>query len=157
MTGVPKRSLRTVALFEAAKGVLVLVVGCGALTLLHSDLEASAEQIVQWSHLNPASEYPRIFVVAMSRLTDSHLWWLATGTALYSTIRFAEAFGLWRDRLWASWLGALSGGIYLPVEIYQIAHKLTLLRILIFLINATIVAVLGVNVWFERRRHDAES
>jgi Predicted membrane protein (DUF2127) len=42
MTGVPKRSLRTVALFEAAKGVLVLVVGCGALTLLHSDLEASA-------------------------------------------------------------------------------------------------------------------
>ncbi len=51
--------IRIVAAFEAAKGVLVLLVGFGLLALVHHDAQAMAEQLVERFHLNPASRYPR--------------------------------------------------------------------------------------------------
>src|SRR5436305_641496 len=46
LTGV-----RTVALFEAAKGALVLAAGLGLLGLIHRDVQAFAERLVRASHL----------------------------------------------------------------------------------------------------------
>ena len=63
--------LRAIAVFEAAKGALVLLAGFGVLGLLHRDLQAIAERLVRFSHLNPASKYPRIFVAAADRVTDA--------------------------------------------------------------------------------------
>ena len=37
-------------------------------------------------------------------------------------VRFVEAFGLWRRKRWAAWFGVLSGGIYVPMELYEMAH-----------------------------------
>ena len=54
--------LRIVALFEGAKGVLVLAAGFGLLSLIHHDVQGMAEEVVRHFHLNPASRYPRIFL-----------------------------------------------------------------------------------------------
>ncbi|MCZ7627424.1 MAG: DUF2127 domain-containing protein [Candidatus Methylomirabilis sp.] len=54
-------TLRTVALLEAAKGLLVLVAGIGVLSFVHHDAQWVAERLVGHLHLNPASRYPRIF------------------------------------------------------------------------------------------------
>lgn len=40
-------------------------------------------------------------------------------------MRFVEAYGLWRERRWANWLAAISEGIYLPVEIYELFARVT--------------------------------
>ena len=69
--------IRAIAIHEAAKGALVLLAGFGLLGLLHRDVEALAERLVTFSHLNPASKYPRIFLDAATRVTDTQLWWLA--------------------------------------------------------------------------------
>lgn len=63
--------IRAVALFEAAKGGLILAAGLGALSLIHHDLQHVAEQLVSHLHLNPVRSYPRIFVDAAARLTDA--------------------------------------------------------------------------------------
>src|ERR1041385_9444022 len=59
--------VRAIAFFEAVKGTLVLVAGFGLLSLVHRDLEDLAERLVQHSHLNPASHYPRVFLEAAAR------------------------------------------------------------------------------------------
>lgn len=134
--------LRTIAAFEASKGVLVLMVGLGLLRLVHRDVEAVAETLVRHLHLNPASHYPRVFLALAGRLTDAWLWALAAGSALYSGLRFAEAFGLWRDKRWAKWLGAASGAIYVPFEIAGIVQKADLLRVVSLLVNLVVVIYL---------------
>ena len=107
-------------MFEAAKGALVLAAGFGLLSLLHRDLQALAERLVQHSHLNPAHHYPQIFIQAASRMNDARLVALAGLAFLYSTLRFVEAYGLWRMRPWAEWLAIVAGSAYLPVEVYEI-------------------------------------
>ena len=135
LTGV-----RTVALFEAGKGAVVLVAGLGLLALINRDAQDIAERIVRHSHLNPVSHYPRIFIEAAAEVTNSRLWWLAAGAAAYTLVRGVEAYGLWYERRWAEWFALVSGSIYLPVEIYEIIHHVTWLKVAIFAVNAAIVA-----------------
>ncbi len=80
----------------------------------------------------------------MAEVTDSGLWMLAGLAALYSVVRFVEAYGLWHHRRWAEWLAALSGGVYVPVEIYEIAHRASWIKIGALVVNLVIVAYM---VW----------
>ena len=89
-------------------------------------------------HLNPARHYPRVFIEAAGRLTDARLWLLAAGAFAYSLLRFAEAYGLWRERAWAEWIGIVSGGVYLPVEVYELVHRPTVLKAALLIVNAVI-------------------
>src|SRR4051794_11518087 len=112
------RGVRTVAVVEALKGALVLIAGFGLLSLVHHDLQAVAERLVRQLHLNPARHYPRVFIEAASRTSDSRLRTLAALAFLYAVMRFVEAYGLWHLRAWAEWFGIISGSIYLPIEVY---------------------------------------
>lgn len=136
------RAVRLIALFEAFKGVLVLVAATGLLSLLHKDVVALATQLLEHVHLNPAAKYPQIFLDAASHLQDSRLLLLALGAAAYSTVRLVEAYGLLKERPWAEWLAAGSGGIYLPIEVFEFFHRPTALRAVVLVANALVVAIM---------------
>ena len=138
-------------MFEAAKGALVVAAGLGLLSLLHHDLQAVAERLVQHSHLNPAHHYPQIFIQAASRMNDSRLVTLAVLAFLYSALRFVEAYGLWHMRTWAEWLAIVAGSAYLPIEVYEMWQRTTWMRGFVLLTNVFIVAYL-VKVRVEGRR-----
>ncbi len=144
------RGVHMVALLEAAKGAVVVLVGLGLLALIHRDVQAVAEDIVRHLHINPAMHYPRIFLDAASRVTDTRLWVLAAAALLYSAVRFTEAYGLWREKEWAVWFGILSGGIYLPVEAYELARSVTPVKVGIVAVNLFVVGWLAWYRWRER-------
>jgi len=147
------RTVRAVALFEAAKGALVFSAGFGALSLIHHDAQRLAEQLVAHLHLNPASRYPRIFIDAAASLTDARLWLLATLAGAYGLVRFVEAYGLWRGRRWAEWFAAVSGGIYIPFEFYELFKGATWVSLGALLANVFIVGLM-INALL--REHPAE-
>jgi uncharacterized membrane protein (DUF2068 family) len=134
------RGLRTVALFEAAKGALVLLAGFGAFELVHHAAQGQAEALVRHAHLNPASRIPRIFLEAA---TGTSLTWLAAGAAAYACGRFVEAYGLWRERRWARWLGLVSGAIYVPFELAELLREPGWLPAALLGANLAVVALLA--------------
>jgi len=135
--------MRAIALFEAAKGLLVLGAGIGFLGLVHRDVEELAERLVHFSHLNPASKYPRIFIDAAANVTDTRLLMLAAGAGAYAIVRLAEAYGLWKGKTWAEWLALVGGGLYVPVEIYHIWHRFTWMKIGLLVANLVVVAYMA--------------
>ena len=66
-------------------------------------------------------------------------------------MRFGEAYGLWRERLWAEWLAIVSGGIYLPIEVWELLKGITWPRVVLFAVNLAIVAYLGWTLARRRR------
>jgi uncharacterized membrane protein (DUF2068 family) len=114
-----------VAIFEGAKGALVLMTGFGLLARIHKDVHLAAEQLVRHLHLNPARHYPRIFLDAAANITDNQLMFMALSALIYSIVRFAEAIGLRFQQRWAEWFGLLTGGMYLPVEIVAVMRRIT--------------------------------
>jgi uncharacterized membrane protein (DUF2068 family) len=150
-----KDGLRIVSLFEAAKGLLVLLTGFGLLAYIHKDLHFAAERLVRHFHLNPASRYPRIFLDLADRVTDTQLWTLALFALLYAGARFVEAYGLWRQRPWAEWFAVLTGGIYIPLELFELTHGVTWPKVTLLIVNAGIVAYLSFILFQARqeRKH----
>lgn len=147
-----KRGLHTVAVFEAGKGLIVLLAGFGIFALIHHNVQAIAERLVAYTHLNPARHYPHIFIEAAGKLTDARLLRLAGLALLYSAVRFVEAYGLWKAKTWAEWFAIISGAIYVPIEVYELVRHPRWLTLATLLGNLGIV---GYLVWLgcsERRR-----
>jgi uncharacterized membrane protein (DUF2068 family) len=144
--------LHVIAIFEASKGVLVLLVGLGILSLVHHSAQNVGEEIVERFHLNFARKHPRILIYAATHLDNSHLRLLAVAALLYSAMRFIEAYGLWRMRTWAEWFAIVSGGIYLPLELYELIHHATVVKAVVLVVNAGIVAYLVYFRWSRRSR-----
>ena len=141
--------MRAVAMMEALKGLVVFAAGFGLLALLHHDVRRVAVSLVTHLHLDPEAHYTGLFVNAAARLTDARLWAGAALALAYSVIRADEAYGLWHDRRWAAWLGAFSGAIYLPIEVYEAWHKPGTVKAATLLLNVAVVAYL---VWTLRQR-----
>jgi uncharacterized membrane protein (DUF2068 family) len=136
------KTLRAVALFEAAKGVLVLVGGFGLLSLGPKAIQQFAYHLIAHGHLNPAAHYPRIFIKLLDQATNTHLLFIAAGAVVYSIVRFVEAYGLWHGRRWAEWFAALSGAIYVPFEIMELNRQLSWLGFIALFMNVVIVGVM---------------
>lgn len=156
MFPIAHKALRPIALFEALKGVVVLVAGFGALSFLGRDTQQFATHLVQRLHLDPAAHYPRIFIHAMSSVTDTRVWLMAGFAAFYAAVRFAEAYGLWHERRWAEWFAAFSGGINIPVELYELSVRITWPRLAALIFNVVIVAYMVWLLGENRRRAHAE-
>ena len=98
--------LRTVAVLEAAKGILALLLGVGVLALMHMNLDDVAEWLTEILRVNPEGKLSNLFFKTADRATDKTLWVLAIGALVDAGVRFVEAFGLWREREWAQWVRA---------------------------------------------------
>src|SRR5512140_2602080 len=129
------RGVRMVALFEAAKGALILLAGFGLLELVHRDLQHVADELMRRFHLNPARHYPRIFIEAAGKTTDTRLWLLAGAAVLYAAFRFVEAYALWRERRWAGWFAAATGALYVPLEIVALLRSITWVKLTTIIVN----------------------
>jgi len=136
----PIAGLRAVAAFEAFKGAIVLIAGFGLARLVHHDVQHIAERLVHRMHLDAAKRYPRIFLDLAASVSDGQLWALAALALAYAAFRFVEAYGLWFGRRWGQWVAALSGGIYVPVEIYELGRGFSWFKLGALILNAVVVA-----------------
>jgi uncharacterized membrane protein (DUF2068 family) len=146
--------LRGIALFEAGKGLLAVIVAMWLLSLLHKDIQNVAEHLLRFLHrifrLNPDGHLARSIVRGARRVTPGNLHLWVGGTMLYAIIRFVEAAGLWLEKQWAEWFALVSGCLYIPIEIYELAHHATPIKWAVFATNLLIVAYLA---WLLRDLH----
>jgi uncharacterized membrane protein (DUF2068 family) len=126
-------------MFEAAKGLAVLLLAFGMLGLLHSNVEATANALLADLHVNPDRRVSHALLHAASRVTDARLWGIAARAVAYTCIRFTEAWGLWRRRTWAEWLALLSGAMYLPWEFVELVDHSNWLYATFFFGNLSIL------------------
>ena len=133
---------RLIAAFEAFKGILVLLAGFGLIELIRHDAAELAEKLIQHFHLDPAGHYPHIFLEVANNASNAKLWGLAILAFAYTIVRLFEGYGLWNNLRWAKWLAAVSGGIYVPFEVYEAITKFSWLPIVILLSNVVVVIYL---------------
>ncbi len=146
-----RKALRAIALFEAAKGLGALAVSLGLLTLVHADLRAIVVNLIGAIGLDPDAHYPAMLLHYVDLFTDADKVPLLLVVAAYVAVRLSEAWGLWFQRPWGEWLGALSGALYVPLEVHHLLLKRTWSSALVLSFNVAVVAYLGWLLW--RRRH----
>ena len=135
--------LRAVALFEALKGSLALLAAGGLFYYIPRDLRHIAVELVGRLHLNAGKSYPNVFIRVVEDSSNAQLWTIAALVVVYAIVRFSEAYGLWRARSWAEWLAAVSGAIYVPIELYELSRGVSWIKVAALVLNVAIVAFMA--------------
>lgn len=160
MTLTPKNSiwsardvaaLRTISLFEAGKALLALALAAGAVSLLRHGIQLAMTDLVLDLGLDPRGGVGRAVIDLAARLEHVHASWVIAAAIAYAALRFAESWGLWHERAWGEWIGALSGVVYLPFEVHGVVLSQTWPRIFLLTANLVVVFYLAFHLW--RRRH----
>jgi uncharacterized membrane protein (DUF2068 family) len=119
-----------------------LIAGFGILSLMHRDIADFAEDLIGFLHLNSEGRLAHRIVETVTKLNPSNIKLFFGLSLLYATVRFVEAYGLWRLRAWAEWFAIISGTLYIPIELYELIHKPTYTRAGILIFNVIIVLYL---------------
>lgn len=141
--------LRVIALVEGVKGLLGLIAASGLALLGPVVLRDAVHWLIGYFELNPSSGALAWLANAIN--PGSVLVTAVLATA-YGVLHIVEAWGLWRDKAWASWLGCLAAAIYLPYEVYELSRHPGITTVSILAINSAIVWVLARDIRKRRRR-----
>ncbi len=102
-----------------------------------TDLQGGAVSGAGHSRHGLLGEIDKLFSLQSSRL---HLF--AAVILVYAAIEGVEAVGLWYQLRWAEYLTFLVTASLLPIEVYELAHRLSPLKVLAFVINVAVVVYL---------------
>jgi len=146
-----RAGLRTVALFEALKGVLALLVALAFIHMIHRDVDFGdvAERILRFLHFGLHHRLAQLFLNAAGKLSDAHIATVLGIAIAYATLRFAEGYGLWKQRAWAEWLAIISGCIYIPFEVERLVRHPNWVHWIVLLINILVVLYIAWVRWDE--------
>ena len=138
--------LRAIAIFEIIKGGAVLL-ACVMVMTGHWTMPSIMERITHYMHLKQDGPIGHFFNGTIAHLEPGVLVWLALA---YMTLRFAEAYGLWRERHWGEWLAVLSAGLYVPAEIYELCLHYSHRKVGVLALNVAIIVFLAWVLWKTR-------
>ncbi len=140
--------LHAIALIEGAKGLLALL-GASGLELVGRDsLQRWVGLLIARFQFDP-DHGP--FASLLRSINPESVHLAAAAIALYGVLHLVEAFGLWRARAWASWLGCITASLYVPFEVHALVRHPGWLEVAVLAINLIVVWVLARDLVRRRR------
>jgi uncharacterized membrane protein (DUF2068 family) len=145
--------LRLIGATKLAGALLLGAAGLGIFRLLHSDLGELLENLASRLHLDPENRLVHAAIYRVAGLDEAHLKAIGAGSLFYCVLELVEGVGLLLRRRWAEYLTIVATVLLLPPEIYEIARKVSPVRVGVLVLNLAILAYLVVKL---RRQHRAE-
>lgn len=140
------RGLRIIAVFKLIKAILLVAVGIGAIKLLHKDVSEIATNWIAEIRVDPDNRIVHRLIAKLGLMNDRRLEELSIGSFLYAAVFLIEGIGLWLRKRWAEYFTIIITCSLIPFELYEIAKRVTIIRIAMILVNLVIVWYLFVQL-----------
>ncbi len=132
--------LHVIALLEAGKAMLALLAATGLELLGPQPLRNGIDALIRRFSLDPDhGTLPSL----LNMISPDAVHLAAAGMFAYALLHFVEAWGLWRAKVWASWLGCLTAALYLPFDVFAIARHPGWASWAVLVVNLIVVYVLA--------------
>ena len=131
--------LRLIAILKLAKALLLVVGGLAVLKLLHADLTESVTRWARHVHLDPGGRLTQAALERVADLEPRRIAAIAGGMFAYAAVLLVEGVGLFLRKRWAEYFTVVVTAALVPLELYEIARHVTVLRITVLGLNLGIV------------------
>ena len=125
--------------FKLVKGLLLVVVGIGALHLVHKDV---ADVVAGWLdqvHVDPEGRLADRLLTRLLSVDDRKLREISAGTFVYAALLLTEGIGLLLRKRWAEYFTVIVTGSFIPLELHHLWRHVTLTRLTLIAVNVAIV------------------
>jgi uncharacterized membrane protein (DUF2068 family) len=146
----PDFGLRLIIIWKAIKAVLLFALGIGAFAVVHRDVEALATTFVAWLGLDAGHPYVEKVLRKIAGLTPQRITLIGIGAIIYSCVLALEAWGLHQRKVWAEWLVVGLTSALIPVEVYEIVHRVSIGKVVALVVNIAVVMYLLRHRWLFR-------
>jgi uncharacterized membrane protein (DUF2068 family) len=128
--------------FKLLKGLLFILLGIGALKLVHRDIsDMLLRWLIDW-HFDPESRFVNL-VLDKASLIDAHrMKQISIAIFCYAGLDFIEGTGLVLEKTWAEYLTLILTASFLPWEFYEILRHPTWVKAVLTLVNVLVVVYL---------------
>jgi uncharacterized membrane protein (DUF2068 family) len=136
--------LRLIAFFKLIKAVVFFAVGIGVLNLFNQDVGQRLGRLLDHLHVDSDNRYAQELIAQVGRITNTNLK-LAGLSAIaffYAALFGTEGTGLFLRKRWAEWFVVIVTGSLLPLEIFEIVHKISAVKIIVTVGNLLILGYL---------------
>src|SRR5205814_5056861 len=116
-----------------------------AYTLSDNDLPAEYQNFLHQLRFNPERKFWADLARQIGLLTEVKILWAAAGTLVYSLFSLVEAVGLMFRVSWAGWLAIGESAFFIPIELYELSHKFSVMVFVILMLNVIMVSYLFEN------------
>src|SRR5580698_2551458 len=140
------RGLMLIAAFKLLKGFALIAVGIGALHLLHRDVAAVVDHWINAFRVDPHNRFIHWLLAKVPLVDDKKLKELSVGTFFYAAIFLTEGTGLALRKRWAEYFTIIVTASFLPLEIYELIHRVTAIKISVMANNLAILGYLIARV-----------
>jgi len=140
--------LHAIALVEGVKGLLAVLAASGLELLGPAPLLRWLHELIARFQLDPQAGALALFA---RQISPGSVHWAAAAVMAYGLLHLLEAWGLWRAKAWASWLGCIAASLYLPLDLYALWNHPGWPALAVLAINLLVVWVLARDIL--RRRY----
>jgi uncharacterized membrane protein (DUF2068 family) len=148
------RGLLLIGLFKLSKALLSIVLGVGALKLVHRDLATIVLHISDVLKIDPESRVVALLMSKADLIGAVQLRHFSVLTFSYAVLCLIEGTGLMLEKRWAEYFTITLTVLALPWECFELAKEVNVLRVALLIINLMVLAYL---VWLLRRQQRRES
>ena len=141
--------LAAIALLEAGKAVLAFLAAAGLEISGPAPLRNIINALIHRAGGDPENG---AFSSLLGMITPDTVHLGAAVLVGYGLLRLLEAWGLWRAKAWASWLGCISAALYLPLDFYAIVKHPGWASWLLLAVNLLVVWVLARDLGKRHRK-----
>jgi len=148
--------MRLLAVERALRGIVFVALAAGIFEVRGSQAQLKAafdrempliRPLADQIGWNPENSKIVHFIEKGWTLSPATLVWIAVALLAYAALQFTEAVGLWLVKRWGEYFAVIATSIFLPLEIYELTEKITVVRLGALLIN--IAAVIWL-LWSKR-------
>src|ERR1700678_3834523 len=119
------RWLLLIAAFKLAQALLFVLIGVGALRLIHKDIGDLLLKLAYHMRFNPESRFVNFVLDHAEFVTDRVLRRFSIGLFAYAALGMTEGIGLYLEKVWAEYMTLVITASFLPWEIYEVFRHVT--------------------------------
>lgn len=144
-TGGHAPTLYAIVAIKLGKGLLLLLLALGVYTLADNNLPQEFQSFLRFLNLDPEKQFFANLAESLGRITPANVRFVAAGTVFYSLFSLVEGTGLMFRVGWAGWMAICESAFFVPIEVYELAHRFSLAVSVILALNVMIVWYLYQN------------
>jgi len=115
-------ALYFIVAIKLIKGVALVLLALGVLTLANKNLSDTFDQFLRWVHLDPERSFFQGIGDWLSTITPANVREVATGTFLLGLFLIVLGLGLAFRVRWAIWIAIGEAMFFIPVEIFELVR-----------------------------------